>query len=108
MGWISIKDEPLEIGMEVLAYNKEWIDEDFNPNGVRIGCLNGDGSFISAVWNSTHDCYGTCQEEGDDYECSQQQDDGTVNTWYYRNGERVFGHRPNMPTHYMKLPTFKE
>lgn len=28
----------------------KWIDEDFNPNGTRVGFLGDDG-FISAEWN---------------------------------------------------------
>ena len=27
---------------EVLAFNSKWIDEDFNPNGIRIGFYNGE------------------------------------------------------------------
>ena len=65
--WIKIDaDHPLPYGQEVLGYNKEWVHEDFNPSGTRIGFLSYIG-FISAKWVNDQDCYGTCSEEGDDY-----------------------------------------
>ena len=66
MKWIDIKEKPLEQFIEVLAFNKAWVDEDKCPNGIRIGFLGEDG-FISATWNMEHDCYDTVYEEGDDY-----------------------------------------
>lgn len=56
--WINFENESPPIGTEVLAYNPEWIDEDFNPKGVRIGYLSDEG-FISAHWWDYQDCYTT-------------------------------------------------
>lgn len=104
--WIKIdKKHPLPKFEEVLAYNKKWINEDFNPKGIRIGYLADEGNFVSAVYDSDSEGYGTCFEEGDDYDCCQLQPDGTTKTWYHRNGEAIEGYIPNMPTHYMKITT---
>ena len=103
--WIKIDaDHPLPYGQEVIGYNKEWVHEDFNPSGTRIGFLNDIG-FISAKWINDQDCYATCSEEGDDYTISQILPDGTRKTWCkYENGEAVEGYLPNMPTHFMLIP----
>ena len=103
--WIKIDaDHPLPYGQEVIGYNKEWVDEDFNPSGTRVGFLNDIG-FISAKWVNDLDCYTTCSEEGDDYTISQTLPDGTRKTWCkYENGEAVEGYLPNMPTHFMLIP----
>ena len=45
--WINFEEEKPITGEEVLAFNKKWIDEDFNPRGIRVGFLGFDG-FISA------------------------------------------------------------
>lgn len=71
--WISVKDKLPPEGEEVLAFNKKWIDEDFNPNGTRIGFLNGDGEFTSAYWWNYQDSYITinksiCEDDKDFYE----------------------------------------
>lgn len=47
---------------EVLAHAAEWIDDDFNPKGIRSGFIGGDGSFISAYWNDTFDSYENNEE----------------------------------------------
>ena len=103
--WVKIDaDHPLPYGQEVVGYNKEWVHEDFNPSGTRVGFLNDIG-FISAKWVDDQDCYATCSEEGDDYTTSQILPDGTRKTWCkYENGEAVEGYLPNMPTHFMLIP----
>ena len=103
--WVKIDaDHPLPYGQEVIGYNKEWVHEDFNPSGTRVGFLNDIG-FISAKWVDDQDCYATCSEEGDDYTISQTLPDGTRKTWCkYENGEAVEGYLPNMPTHFMLIP----
>ena len=103
--WIKIDaNHPLPYGQEVLGYNKEWVHEDFNPTGTRIGFLTDTG-FFSAKWNNDQDFYSTCSEEGDDYTISQTLPDGTRKTWCkYENGEAVEGYLPNMPTHFMLIP----
>lgn len=67
------------------TFNEKWIDEDFNPSGLRVGFLDDDG-FISTEWDEDCDCYCTTYEEGDDVDA------------YGRK-------KPNMPTHWMKMPT---
>lgn len=47
--WKSVKDTPIEDGNFVIGFNKAWIDEDFNPQGIRIGFMSN-GEFISAYW----------------------------------------------------------
>ena len=103
--WIKIDaDHPLPYGQEVIGYNKEWVHEDFNPSGTRIGFLNDIG-FISAKWVNDQDCYTTCSEEGDDYTIFQILPDGTRKTWCkYEDGEVVDSYLPNMPTHFMLIP----
>ena len=50
--WIKIEDSyDIPEGEEVIGYNPAWIDEDFNPNGTRVGFFN-EVWFISA--ESTH------------------------------------------------------
>ena len=56
--WLKYKDKKPEVGVEVIAFNSKWIDEDFNPNGTRIGFLSDDG-FTSAFWWDYQDCYET-------------------------------------------------
>ena len=103
--WVKIDaDHPLPYNQEVIGYNKEWVHEDFNPSGTRVGFLNDIG-FISAKWVNDQDCYGTCSEEGDDYNIYEILPDGTRKTWCKdENGEAVEGYLPNMPTHFMLIP----
>ena len=103
--WIKIdEDHPLPYAQEVIGYNKEWVTEDGNPSGTRVGFFTDEG-FFSAKWVNDQDCYTTCYEEGDDYKISQILPDGTRKTWCkYENDEAVEGHLPNMPTHFMLIP----
>ena len=69
--WIKYKDEKPEVGVEVIAFHPKWVDEDFNPNGTRVGFLGDDG-FISANWWDYQDCYETiskshCESNKDFY-----------------------------------------
>ena len=83
---------------------EEWVEEDFNPSGTRVGFLTDTG-FISAKWDNDQDFYCTVSEEGDDYKLAQILPDGTRQTWCkYENGEAVEGYLPNMPTHFMLIP----
>ena len=56
MEWINYSKQKPPLGEEVIAYNKKWIDEDFNPKGTRVGFLSDNG-FISAFWWDTQDDY---------------------------------------------------
>ena len=54
--------ETLDLGGDaVLLYAEKWIDEDFNPKGIREGFRNGsdDGPIYSAKWNDCHECWET-------------------------------------------------
>lgn len=60
--WIAInKTLPAE-NCEVLGYSPKWIDEDFNPEGIRI-CVYFGGVWTSSVWNDEYETY-----ESDDTE----------------------------------------
>lgn len=95
MKWNKVSEKELPYGEEVIAFNKKWIDEDFNPNGTRVGFLGDDG-FISAEWEDEWDEYVTHYEEGDDY------DDVPASMLDERHMKFA---KPNMPTHWMKMPT---
>lgn len=43
---------------EVLFYNPKWINEDFNPRGIRIGFMSND-DFTTAHWWNYQDTYET-------------------------------------------------
>lgn len=57
MNWKKFKEEKPSEGEEVLAYHPSWIDEDFNPRGIRIGFWNEGDDFKSAHWWDYQDCY---------------------------------------------------
>lgn len=59
MNWKKFKEEKPSEREEVLAYHPSWIDEDFNPRGIRIGFWNGGDDFRSAHWWDYQDCYVT-------------------------------------------------
>lgn len=70
--YINYQEQKPPFGVEVIAYNHKWIDEDFNPNGIRIGFLSDDG-FTSAFWWDEQDCYETisklhCEDDEDFFE----------------------------------------
>lgn len=50
MKWYRVSEKEIPFGEEVIAFNEKWIDEDFNPNGTRVGFIQDDG-FVSATWN---------------------------------------------------------
>lgn len=79
MNWIKINDTKIiDYDFEVIGFNPEWIDEDFNPEGTRV-CFkadSGEKGWCSAKWNNCHDCY------DEDYNTA--------------------------PTHYMVIPTTKK
>lgn len=106
-GWIKVDNiNDIPEGEEVLAYNPEWIDEDFCPTGVRIGfCTDGDNgkTFYSAKWNNEQDSYRTCYEEGDDYDTWQVTNKNKTRTFYHRDGKTIEGYLPNVPTHFMYI-----
>ena len=50
-----------QTGTFVLLYSEDWIDEDFNPEGIREGFRdeNDDGPIISSKWDGCHDYWKT-------------------------------------------------
>ncbi len=64
--WISVEDrlpdghsELRQNELEVLGYNEEWINLDFNPLGIRVCvyCEAYDNQWMSCRWNNTHDTF---------------------------------------------------
>ena len=51
------------IGEEVLGYNPEWEDENFNPKGFRICFYCDFRGWVSARYNDSHDCYETEEDD---------------------------------------------
>lgn len=96
MKWNKVSEVELPFGEEVIAFNEKWIDEDYNPNGTRVGFIQDDG-FVSATWNNEDDCYDTCYEEGDDYYTGVSGIPGMDE--YHKQFAK-----PNMPTHWMPIP----
>lgn len=94
--WYKMSEIKPEFGIEVIGYNEKWIDEDFNPNGTRVGFIQDDG-FTSASWNNEQDCYDTCYVEGDDYYKGVSGIPGMDE--YHKQFAK-----PNMPTHWMPIP----
>lgn len=60
--YINYQEQKPPFGVEVIAQHHKWVDEDFNPNGTRIGFLSDDG-FISAFWWDYQDCYETISKQ---------------------------------------------
>lgn len=65
----SEKDYP-EKGTEVLLFKKSWINQDYNPRGVRIGYLDDVSGWVSAYWCNYHNAYHTrtSNEDNDQFE----------------------------------------
>ena len=55
--WYKYSETPPPIGVEVIAYNHKWINEDFNPKGTRVGFRTDENDFISAYWWDYQDDY---------------------------------------------------
>lgn len=56
---INYREQKPPLGVEVIAFNRKWVDEDFNPNGTRIGFLSENDDFTSVYWWDEQDCYET-------------------------------------------------
>jgi len=64
--WIELKDKKPELGVEVLLFNKNWINEDYNPKGIRLGFWDDVSEWISTYWCNYHDEYHTRLSSEDD------------------------------------------
>lgn len=57
--WYDYKNNPPELGEEVIAYSSKWIEKIGNPKGIRIGwreentLYDGGDNFISAYYDET-------------------------------------------------------
>ena len=62
--WFDYSATRPPIGVEVLAQSDNWINEDYNKKGIRIGFQNEDknGPFVSAKWDNSGDIYKDCEE----------------------------------------------
>ena len=56
---VKLTDKKPQTGVEVILHNPKWINEDYNPKGVRIGFFDDVMGWVSAYWCSYHDCYHT-------------------------------------------------
>lgn len=54
--WIRVDADMPPEQTEVFGYSKKWVDEDYNPEGVRT-CFYNDGFWFSPVWNNSADEY---------------------------------------------------
>ena len=64
MEWLHAENPPSEDICDVIGFNESWIDEDFNPHGIRI-CTHFDGGWTCAKWNAIHDCYISMNSDDD-------------------------------------------
>ena len=60
--YINYQEQKPPFGVEVIAYHHKWVDEDFNPNGTRIGFLSDEGFTSGFGWDE-QDCYGAISKE---------------------------------------------
>jgi hypothetical protein len=62
--WVTYAVIKPPVGVEVLAQTDEWVSEDYNKKGIRVGFQNEDdnGPFVSAKWNNCSDTYEDCEE----------------------------------------------
>ncbi len=63
--WCCVERNPPSMGDgPVLGFNKEWIDADFNPKGVRECFIYGDGTeWHTAKWNNCSDLWMTTDDD---------------------------------------------
>lgn len=61
--WRESKTNPPDMCLPVIGYHPEWVDEDFNPKGVRECFRYGDGTdWHTAKWVDGPDVYITTDE----------------------------------------------
>ena len=64
--WLKYPENKPEIGIEVLMHNPVWIDENYNPKGIRIGFLDDVSGWTSAQWCNNIESYNTRTSDEDD------------------------------------------
>ncbi len=55
--WVKIENDLPPLGTMVDGYNKNWINEDFNQEGIRECFLADEGYWTSAEWDNEQDCW---------------------------------------------------
>lgn len=71
--WFKTEEDKPEVGREVLGFNQEWVDPDFNPEGICMCFVDDDGDWTIAKWCNQHDEWHTRntnpeKEDADQYE----------------------------------------
>lgn len=101
--WINYKEQKPPYGVEVLAYHHDWINEDFNPKGIRVGFLqdslaedsnDNPYDFVSAYWWNYQDCYMTISKVN----CNADENSKA----FYQNHLDCIE-----PEYWMEIPSFK-
>lgn len=90
--WVKITPETMpKSGQWLLLYNEDWENEDFNPNGVRIGFHDDLGLWISAYWSNDRDEFATRMSNAD-----------------LNNEDLSVLAKLQVPTHYIELSHFNK
>ena len=101
-GWHKFSDEKPPKGVPVIAHHHLWVNEDFNPQGIREGFLMDnlaedanvcDYDFCSAHWWDYQDCYVTISKieiEGREQEFSDEIKNSII------------------PEYWIEIPNFKK
>src|SRR6185503_14849050 len=55
--WVKVENDLPPTCTIVDGFNEIWIDEDFNPEGIRECFLADEGYWTSAEWNNDQDCW---------------------------------------------------
>lgn len=63
--WHPVALQAPPIGLEVLGYCEDWIDEDFNVKGVRLCFVLDDDYWFSCKWCNSQDCWVTVEHDDD-------------------------------------------
>lgn len=53
--WIDVREDKPPVNTVVLGYNKLWIDEDYEPEGIRECFYTDENEWCSARWNNSMD-----------------------------------------------------
>lgn len=81
---IDVKKDIPVLGVEVILYNEKWKNEDYNPNGYRIGFLDDVSGWTSAYWCNHHDSYHTRTSDEDNNQFEDYKSETQIPThWFY-------------------------
>lgn len=82
--FVQVDKRKPEVGVPVLGYHPEWVNEDFNPTGVCECWIDEDGEWTSAQWDNDQDSY------------------HTHSAFWCKNAETPF-----TPSHWMDKPKYR-